>query len=90
MQPWHGGTMPKAQLPALSRNERTRAAKASRERNDGRPLLTIHDAAAHLGKSRDTVYRLIRTGDLRTILVGGTLRIRPSDLDDYLDKHIVS
>lgn len=83
--------MPKAAaLPPLNRNQQRAAAKASRERNDGRKLMTVEDVAEHLCKSRHSVYRIIRSGELRTIQVEGTLRVRPSDLDDYLDRRVVS
>jgi excisionase family DNA binding protein len=74
----------------LSRQERRAAVKASNLRNDGRPMLSVLDAAVYLGMSPDTVYRIIRAGKLRTFKVEGTLRIRPSDLDAYLDENIAS
>jgi excisionase family DNA binding protein len=42
--------------------------------------------------STRTVYRLVHAGELRSIRVGprGMLRIRPSDLDDFLDRNVVS
>lgn len=81
-----------AAIPHLSRTEQRASAKASRSRSDGRPALSIDDSGIYIGKSKWTVYRLIRTGELRAIRVGerGTLRVRPSDLDDYLDRNIVS
>lgn len=81
-----------AALPPLSRTEQRAAGKASATRNDGRPLLNVDGAAGYIGKSKWTVYRLIHSGDLRAIRVGprGTLRIRPGDLDDYLDRNVVS
>lgn len=82
--------MKTAALPSLTRTEQRAAARASRERNDGRALFTIGRAADHIGKSTRTVYRMIHAGELRTIRVGRSLRIRPSDLDDYLDRRVVS
>lgn len=83
--------MPKAAaIPPLNRAERRAASKASAERDDGRPLKTVPEAAAYLGVARDSVYRFIRQGDLRAIMVGKTLRIRPGDLDAYIDAHVVS
>jgi excisionase family DNA binding protein len=83
--------MPRAaQLPPLSKNAQRAAARASREHDDGRALKTIQETAVHLNKSKHTVYRLIRNGDLRAIKVEGTLRVRPGDLAAYLDRNVVS
>jgi excisionase family DNA binding protein len=81
-----------ANLPPLSRNEQRAAGRASADRNDGRKLLNVGGAATYIGKSKWTVYRLIHSGELRAIRVGdrGTLRIRPGDLDAYLDRHVIS
>ncbi len=51
-----------------------------------RPLLTIPQAAAELVVSRHTVYRLITDGTLEAVQVRSRLRIRPRDLERYLDR----
>jgi excisionase family DNA binding protein len=79
-----------AQLPPLNRNERRAATKATREHNDGRPVLTVNEAAAYLKVSRRTVYRMIHSGRLRSIQIPGGTRLRPGDLDAYLDAHVAS
>lgn len=79
-----------AQLPPLGRAEKRAASKATFDRRDDRPLLTIAETATLLHKGRSTVYRMVHAGHLRTVRVGGTLRVRPKDLDDYLSKQIVS
>lgn len=50
------------------------------------PLLTIDETAAFLGVARSTVFRLIRQGDLRPVRVGQRQRLRPEDLDVYLER----
>lgn len=52
---------------------------------DPRPLMTVRQVAEHLGFGRDTVYRLIRDGQLRAITVASEFRVRPADLDAYLE-----
>lgn len=42
---------------------------------DTRPLLAPRDVALLLNVSRETVYRLIRSGQLPSVRVGGQLRI---------------
>ena len=49
-------------------------------------LLRINDVADRLAVSRDTVYRLVRSGELVALRVGERLRFRVSDLEDYLQR----
>jgi excisionase family DNA binding protein len=79
-----------AQLPPLSRTERRELAKASRARSDGRNLLTIPEAADYLSVHPRTIYRLIKGGELRSSQIAGRLRVRPGDLDDFIDRNISS
>jgi excisionase family DNA binding protein len=50
------------------------------------PLLTINDVAHQLAISRDSVYRLIRSGAFSPIRVGERLRFRQEDIEDYLER----
>jgi excisionase family DNA binding protein len=47
-------------------------------------LLTVAQGAMQLGVNRETVYRLIKRGDLPAARVGSVLRISPADLAAYL------
>lgn len=46
-------------------------------------LYRIPEACELLGISRSKLYLLIASGDLPTVRVGGTQRVRASDLRDY-------
>jgi excisionase family DNA binding protein len=48
-------------------------------------LLTIEEASAYLHKSVKTVREWLRTGKLSGLKVGGTWRIRASDLEAFLE-----
>jgi excisionase family DNA binding protein len=48
-------------------------------------LLSVPEAARLLGVSRSMVYVLIRRGDLRVRRIGSLARIRPEDLQKYID-----
>jgi len=50
-----------------------------------RLLLSIPQTAEALTLSRSTIYRLINSGAIETIMVRGIQRIRPSALQRYLD-----
>jgi predicted DNA-binding transcriptional regulator AlpA len=53
------------------------------------PLLTIKDLAGILQLSTSAIYRMVARGDGPPVvnLPGGTLRIDPKDLQDWLDGH---
>ena len=47
-------------------------------------LLTVNEVADLLRVSRMTVYRLIRTGEMSSLRVGRSYRLREEDLHTYL------
>lgn len=49
-------------------------------------LLTVKDIEARLQRSRNTVYQLLRTGQLKSIKVNGDYRVRDEDLEQYLNR----
>lgn len=53
-----------------------------------RTLLTVDEAAEYLRVSRRQVYNLVRAGDLPAVRVGQRLRIRPDDVDAYLEQRL--
>jgi excisionase family DNA binding protein len=61
-------------------------AKYEEKRSDPRPLMSVADAATYLATSRWTVYRLIDVGELKAVKVGAFKKIRPADIDDYLER----
>jgi excisionase family DNA binding protein len=52
-------------------------------------LLTVREVAAMMRVSTMTVYRLIKAGELGAIRVGQHFRIRPRDLETYLDAQAI-
>ena len=54
-------------------------------RSAGRPgFLTPREVAAALRVSDMTVYRLIKSGELRAVRIGKSFRISEDDFDEYL------
>jgi len=47
-------------------------------------LLTVPQAAAALGLSRATFYRLVQSGQLRTVKVRGRRLVPPQLLEEYV------
>ena len=48
-------------------------------------LLRIEDVADRLAVSRSMAWKLLATGELRSIRIGRAVRVRPADLEAYLD-----
>ena len=50
------------------------------------PRMSVNKAAQVLGLSTSTVYRLVRSGELRCNRMGGAVRIGPEHIMDYLER----
>jgi excisionase family DNA binding protein len=50
-------------------------------------LLQVNDVAGQLAISRDSVYRLVRSGELPSFRVGERLRFRQTDVDSYVERN---
>ena len=48
-------------------------------------LLNVEDVAAELGCGRTYTYQLLRRGEIPSLKLGKLRRVRPQDLDRYLD-----
>ena len=49
-------------------------------------VLDVAGAAQYLAVSADTMYGLVRSGDVPHVRVGKSIRFRPGDLDRFLDE----
>ena len=54
---------------------------------DGQQLLTIPQVGQRLGVGRSWVYQRINSGQIPSVVLGGNLRVRREDLDEYIQKH---
>lgn len=50
-------------------------------------LLTVEDVAERLRVSKKTVYGWLRSGELRSIRLGGLWRISEEDLAQFIEEH---
>lgn len=57
----------------------------SQEATADQVLLTVEQAAKRLALGRTTLYALIRQGDLRSVHVGRSVRIRAADLAAFAE-----
>lgn len=53
-------------------------------------LYCAEEAATLLSLSRTAVFGLIRTGDLRTVKIGGRRRIPRSSIEDYVSRRLAA
>lgn len=51
---------------------------------NGAPLLRIEQVAERLSVSRSMAWKIIDCGQLRSVRIGRSVRVRPQDLVDYL------
>jgi excisionase family DNA binding protein len=49
-------------------------------------LLTVQEVANRLNVSRPTVYRLVKKGKIQHIKVEGSIRIKPGDLESFIER----
>jgi len=50
-------------------------------------LLKAEEVAERLNVSRSFVYSLMKTGQLPTVQIGGSVRVHPRDLEEYIDRN---
>ena len=53
-------------------------------------LLHIEEAALLLSFSRSTIYELIAAGELHPIKIGRAVRLKVSDLEDWVTRQLAS
>jgi excisionase family DNA binding protein len=58
----------------------------SSPRTDPELVLTVEEAAKRLRICRSNMYKLIGSGQVESFQIGRLRRIRPSALDDYIER----
>ena len=53
-------------------------------------LLTVQDVADILNIGRSTMYQLVQRGEIPSVQIGSTRRIRPVDLRNFIESRIVT
>ena len=56
--------------------------------SDWKRLLKANEVASYLNISRSKVYSLMQRGELRTVRFGGSVRVRPEDLRDFIEQNL--
>lgn len=54
--------------------------------SEARKMLTLKQVAEQLLVSERTVWALVKRGELAVIRIGRQIRVRPADLDAYLEQ----
>ena len=55
--------------------------------NDGK-FLKVEDVAGISKISRSMAYRLMERGGITRVNIGRAVRVRPVDLEEFIDKHL--
>ena len=50
-------------------------------------LLSVQEVGEQLGMGRSWVYNQIRSGELPSVQLGGTVKIKREDLEQYIQRH---
>jgi excisionase family DNA binding protein len=53
-------------------------------------LLSVQEVGEVLGMGRSWVYQQIRAGEIPSVQLGGNLKVRQKDIEDYVEKHLHS
>ena len=53
-------------------------------------LLSVAEVGELLGMGRSWVYQQIRSGDIPSVQVGGSVKVRQKDLEQYIHEHLRS
>ena len=54
---------------------------------DGQQLLSVQQVCQLLGVGRSWVYQRINSGQIPSVQMGGNLRVKREDLQEYITKH---
>jgi len=49
-------------------------------------LLSVQEVSEQLGMGRSWIYNQIRSGELPSVQLGGTVKIKPEDLEQYIQR----
>ena len=60
---------------------------ASQSRDGDQRLLSVQEVSEQLGMGRSWVYNQIRSGELPSVQLGGTVKIKREDLEQYIQRH---
>jgi excisionase family DNA binding protein len=74
---------------ALEEFEETISGEAphrSQERGE-LPLLSVHEVCQQLGMGKSWVYRRLGSGEIPSVKLGRSIKIRREDLEAYLEQH---
>ncbi len=52
------------------------------------PFLKVSEAARYLVAAKSTVYNLVSTGELPALRIGRAVRIRKSDLEQFISRNM--
>src|SRR5215218_8800491 len=62
------------------------ASQSSQSRDGDHRLLSVQEVSEQLGMGRSWVYNQIRSGELPSVQLGGTVKIKREDLEGYFQK----
>jgi excisionase family DNA binding protein len=55
--------------------------------SQGARMLSVRDVCEELGMGKSWVYQRIRSGEIPSVRLGGSVKVKREDLEGYLEKH---
>ena len=57
------------------------------EQHGGLQLISIPQLCEELGMGKSWVYRRLRSGEIPSVRLGRTIKVRRAELEEYLERH---
>jgi excisionase family DNA binding protein len=78
--------LPVSKLTELVKTAAAEGAELAFKKRDTVTLISAKDAAAQIGVTIQTIYNFRKQGKITGLVVGGSLRFRPEEIESFLKK----
>ena len=75
-------------VTAKKAGKETAMKKSNTTQNPVETLLKAEDVATHLQVCRSKAYQLLQTGEIKTVRIGRSVRVRPIDLAEFVNSRV--
>ena len=72
---------------SISSGEAALRPQEEEEQRGGVQLISIPQLCEELGMGKSWVYRRLRSGEIPSVRLGRTIKVRREELEEYLEKH---
>ena len=84
----HRESLEELESALLEREESIRGEAQERpQERQGLGLLSISELCQELGMGKSWIYRRLRSGEIPSVKLGRSIKVKRADLEEYLEKH---